>query len=148
MELQQFSVFSWKNIYYLCFGNIFSKRLFFHQSNVLILNLRNYSMYYFHEKTYLYLVLKTFSLFSVKLKVSFLTYEIATILCMNVCPMKTNSSSASMSHFSLIAIIWQETIGQDEPTLLIAWKVKIIFFSKCFCEFNLYEMFRFHEKKP
>ena len=147
MEWQQFSVFSRKNIYYLCFVNIFSKRLFFHQTNVLILNIRNYSIT-FTKKTYLYLVLKTFSLFSGKLKFSFLTYEIATILCMNVCPMKTNSSSASMSHFSLIAIIWQETIGQDEPTLLIAWKVKIIIFSKCFCEFNLYEMFRFHEKKP
>ena len=84
------------------------------------------------RKKHIFRLAKTFLLFFREIKKShFLTYEIATILCMNVCPMKTNSSSASMSHFSLIAIIWQETIGQDKPTFLVAWKVilRIYFFN-------------------
>ena len=49
--------------------------------------------------------------------------KIATIFCVDVSSMKWNSTATSMSHFCLIAVIWQQSIGQHKPPFLVTFNI-------------------------
>ena len=46
-------------------------------------------------------------------------YEITAVLGVNVRPVEADGAPACMSHFGLVSVIGQKSVGQDKPSFLI-----------------------------